>query len=368
MRRAVLVAAVALAAAPGCAATAARGGAEASFRARQEFTITPPAGTRSLRGWFSLPQNDPDQVVSAVSVACPHPHRVVPDDQGNWHLYVEAEGRELAPFEVVEEFTVTRREVVGRPDPARTRPLTAEETRAMAAHLGPHAHVPVDGEYRRLALEITGGDRNPVSAARKLYDWTLDNVEYWVKHPDRMKASPVGSAEYCLDSRTGNCTDFHSLWTALARGAGIPTRMVYGSFFKKDLAGKDADQSYHCWIEFWAPELGWIVHDVAVADLFVGDFALNDANREKVVLTTAAGYSGGDPAMVDYYFGSIDERRVVWHRGRDLRPDPAPAAGPLNMLPKAWVEADGKPLAEKAGWTRRLTFEEIPAGSPAGTR
>jgi len=214
----------------------------------------------------------------------------------------------------------------------------------------------VTDEYRKLAASITGGETNPVRKARLLYDWTLGNVDYWVKHPDRLKASPVGSADYCLSSRTGNCTDFHSLWTALARSSGIPTRMVYGSFFKKANDGKDADQSYHCWIEFWAPGIGWTVQDVAVADLFVGDFVLDDANREKVILTTAAGYEGGDPAMVEYYFGSIDDRRVVWHRGRDLVLEGASA--PVNALPKAWVEADGKALAEKTGWTRKLTFRE----------
>jgi len=187
-------------------------------------------------------------------------------------------------------------------------------------------------------------------------------VDYWVKHPDRLKASPVGSADYCMKEKTGNCTDFHSLWTALARSSGIPTRMVYGSFLKKELAGKDADQSYHCWIEFWAPGLGWIPHDVAVADIFMGDFEVNKDNDEKVRLTTGDGYRGKDAAKVEYYFGNIDDRRVVWSRGRDLKLAGA-AAGPVNALPKAYVEADGKPLKEKEGWTRKLTFQESAAPS-----
>jgi transglutaminase-like putative cysteine protease len=281
----------------------------------------------------------------------------VADDQGNWFLFVEAKGPNLKPFEVVEEFTVARQEVKTAPDAAKSRPMNDAEKAAMAPYLAGNTHVPVDEKWKKLAAEITGGDQNPVSASRKLYDWTLKNVEYWVKYPDKMKASPVGSAEYCLDNKTGNCTDFHSLWTALARSHGIPTRMVYGSFFKKSLDGKDEDQSYHCWIEFWAPDQGWIVHDVAVADIFVGDFTLNEANTPKVKLTTADGYEKGDPKMVEYYFGNIDDRRVVWHRGRDLKLSNG-ASGTVNMLPKAWVEADGKPVKEKEGWTRKLTFTE----------
>jgi len=78
----------------------------------------------------------------------------------------------------------------------------------------------VDG--RKLAGEITKGEKNPVIASRRIYDWVLDNIEYWVKHPDRLKASSVGSSVYCLEKRTGYCTDFHSLYTALARASGIP--------------------------------------------------------------------------------------------------------------------------------------------------
>jgi transglutaminase-like putative cysteine protease len=182
-----------------------------------------------------------------------------------------------------------------------------------------------------------------------------------VNDPDNLKASPVGSTRYTLEKRTGNCTDFHSLFTSLARAEGIPTRMVYGSFFKAELDGKDRDQSYHCWPEFYAPGIGWIPHDVAVADLFVGDFQTTPANDEKVRLTTADGYSGADPKKVDYYFGSIEERRVTWSRGRDLKLDPAPKNGPVNFMAKAHVEADGNVVAENKGWTRKLTFKGAPA-------
>jgi transglutaminase-like putative cysteine protease len=203
-----------------------------------------------------------------------------------------------------------------------------------------------------------------VKAARKIYDWVLDNIDYWVKDPANKKASPVGSSEYCLTTKTGNCTDFHSLWVALGRSAGIPSRIVYGSIFKPELAGKDSDQSYHCWPVFYATGIGWISQDVAVADIFHGTFPLNDANAEKVRLTTASGYSGPDEKLVNWYFGNIDDRRVVWSTGRDLKLDPPQAAGPVNALPKAYVEVDGVVFGEKSAdgktvqWTRKLTYTE----------
>jgi hypothetical protein len=95
--------------------------------------------------------------------------------------------------------------------------------------------------------------------------------------------------------------------------------------------------------------------DVAIADLFVDDFSIDEANASKVALTLADGYGGPDAALVDYYFGNLEARRVTWHRGRDLVPEPGPAAGPINALPKAYVEADGKAIDT---WTRSLTFHE----------
>jgi len=362
MRGWLTAAVVAAAVSGGCASSGSGtpSGRSATFEARNAYEVKVPAGAKRLRAWFALPQDDPAQRVKDLTAWCPYDWKVVVDNEGNSYLFVEAEGAALKDFSVQEGFTITRWETRSDPDASKTRPITAADREKFAAYLGPNKNVPITDEMRRAADAAVGKEENPVRAARLLYDWTLKNVEYWVKDPANKKASPVGSSEYCMTTKTGNCTDFHSLWTALARSKGIPTRIVYGSFFKKELDGQDKDQSYHCWIEFWAPNLGWICHDVAVADIFVGDFALNAENGPKVQLTTAAGYSGADPKMVDYYFGNIEERRVTWSRGRDLVIPPGQSAGTVNALPKAYVEVDGAVLPEgAAGWTRKLTFREI---------
>lgn len=334
----------------------------ATFVARQEFKVTVPGGAKKVRAWFTMPQEDPAQAVKDFKIECPLPTKIVKDSAGNTSVYVEVTDPTVKDFTLVETFTITRQEIRNKLDPAKTSPLSDAERTAMSAELASNTHVIINDEIRKLAKEIAGEEKNPVTAARKIYDWVLKNIDYWVKDPDHKKASPVGSSEYCLTSKTGNCTDFHSLWAALARAQGIPTRIVYGSFFKAELDGKDKDQSYHCWPEFYVPGAGWVPHDVAVADIFVGDFELNKTNEEKVRLTTADGYKAGDPAKVDYYFGSIDERRVTWSRGRDLALTPKQDGGPVNALAKAYVEIDGKTVGEKTGdvvnWSRKLTFTE----------
>jgi len=334
----------------------------ATFQARQEFKVIVPDGARKVRAWFTMPQEDPAQDVKDFKVECPFPHTIQKDSEGNTSVYVEVADPKVKDFAVVETFTVTRKEIRNTLDPAKAKPITDEDRSKMSAFLGPNKNIVITDEIRKIAKDVVGDDQNPVTAARKLYDWVLGNIDYWVKDPDHKKASPVGSSEYCLSTKTGNCTDFHSLWTSLARAQGIPTRMVYGSFFKAELDGKDKDQSYHCWPEFYVPGYGWVPHDVAVADIFVGDFEITKANDEKVRLTTGDGYKGADKAKVDYYFGSIDERRVTWSRGRDLTLSPKQDAGPVNALAKAYVEIDGATVGEKTGdkvnWSRKLTFTQ----------
>ncbi|MBL8756355.1 MAG: transglutaminase domain-containing protein [Planctomycetes bacterium] len=327
-----------------------------TFAVESTLTVPVPAGAKDVKLWFPLPRTEDDQTVRDVKVEAPAGWQEASDDQGNRYVHV-AVAQPGEKVVVKTAFTFTRSEWNANLDAARTRPLTDAERSEYAALLDGDTHVVIDDEIKALAAQIRGDETNPLRIARKLYDWTLANVEYWVKDPSKWKASPVGSSAYCLKNRTGNCTDFHSLWTALARASGIPTRMKYGSIMKPVLDGQDRDASYHCWPESWFPGLGWVPNDVAVADIFVAPaIALDANNKEKVTLTTANGYDGPNAAIVDYYFGNLEARRVTWVQGRDLVFSPRQAGGPVNMNPKGYVEIDG---AEFTKFERKMTFREV---------
>ena len=340
---------------------------QATFEVRHELKVVVPEGAQRVRVWFVLPQEDPipgdgtasAQRITDLQIDAPYPYRVERDSEGSKVLYLEATNPKDKELKIVETFVVTRNEVRTNVDPSKAKPLTEADRAKFASYLAANKHVEIDDEIRKLAHEIVGDETNPVLAARKLYDWTLLNVDYWVKDPKNKKASPVGSTTYCLTFRTGNCTDFESLWTSLARAAGIPTRIVYGSFFKPDLNGVDGDQSYHCWATFYAPGMGWIPHDVAVADMYVGEMVATPDNETLMRRTTADGMFGADPVKVDYYFGNMDERRIVWSIGRDLILSPKQDGDPVNAMAKAYVEIDGKVHPEgPTGWVRKLTYRE----------
>jgi hypothetical protein len=329
---------------------------EASFHINNVLTIKLPKGAKTVRVWIALPQEDNYSVIRNLSVSGDYAVRYERDSWGNRVGFVEIQNPTQDQVTFKEEFDLTRHEVRNAINPASTRPLTNQERQALAAYLQPATHVVLNDEIRKLAASITGGETNPVLAARKLYEWTYKNVNYWVKDPDRLKASPVGSTEYCLRTKTGNCTDFHSLFASLAISSGIPTRMVYGSLLKPTLNGMDVDASYHCWIQFFAPRLGWLPLDASLANIYAEEIPLNDKNKKLVELTTSTGYRGADKDKVEYYFGNLDERRVVWSIGRDLTMQPPQDDGPVNSLPKMYVEVDGKQFTD---WTRQFTYKEL---------
>lgn len=329
-----------------------------TFHVRHQLTVNVPKNAKRVQIWFTLPQECAEQRISNFKLDAPAEWRKVKDSQNNEQAYLEVANPKDEKIELVCTFDLVRSEVRSKVDARKSRPLTETELRELAAYLKPNRHVVINDAIQKLSAEIVGGEKNPVLSARKIYDWLLNNVEYWVKDPKRWKASAEGSTEYCLTSRTGNCTDFHSLFASLARSAGIPTQIVYGSLFKPDLDGQDVDQSYHCWIEFYAPGFGWVPLDVALANIYKGKIELDDANRTLVRRTTATGYEGPDPKSVEYYFGNLEPRRVTWSRGRDLQLQPAQAGGPVNAMSKAYIEVDGKELPA-AQWTRKLTFREI---------
>jgi transglutaminase-like putative cysteine protease len=339
---------------------------QATFEVRHELKVVVPEGAQRVRVWFVLPQEDPipgdgavsAQRVSDLQIEAPYAYRVERDSEGSKLLYLEATNPQEKEFKIVETFVLTRNEVRTNVDPSQAKPLTEADRAKFAPYLAANRHVEIDDDIRKVAHEIVGDETNPVLAARKLYDWVLHNVDYWVKDPKNKKASPVGSASYCLTFRTGNCTDFEALWTSLARAQGIPTRIVYGSFFKPDLNGNDLDQSYHCWAVFYAPGIGWIPHDVAVADMYAGEMPVTSDNEVLMRRTTSDGMFGADPAKVEYYFGNLDDRRIVWSMGRDLILNPKQDGEPVNALPKAYVEIDGKVHPDGAGWVRKLTYHE----------
>lgn len=88
------------------------------------------------------------------------------------------------------------------------------------------------------AAKILSSEKDPHDASKKLNDWVYTALE---KKP----VVSIPSALEVLNQREGDCNEHTTLYTALARSAGIPTRMAAGIVYLED------GFYYHAWPEVW---------------------------------------------------------------------------------------------------------------------
>jgi len=175
--------------------------------------------------------------------------------------------------------------------------------------------VPIDQQFKTIADEVLKGKKGDLVRARALYDHVIEKMAYkkvgegWGK----------GSAVYACNLKTGNCTDFHSYFLALARAAGIPARFAIGAPIPSERNEGRID-GYHCWAEFYAEGKWWPV-DISEGDKYT--------------------------SLATYYFGHHPANRIELSQGRDLVVEPAPMSGPINFLAYPVFELDGETVKLK---------------------
>jgi transglutaminase-like putative cysteine protease len=176
--------------------------------------------------------------------------------------------------------------------------------------LRPEKLVPANETFKTLADQATAGKKDDLERAKALYDHVLGRMRY-----DKSGTGwGRGDAVYACDAKTGNCSDFHAYFIALARSSGIPARFAIGATIPAD-KNEGAIEGYHCWAEFFA-DGRWVPVDISEA--------------------------WKNPQLADYYFGHNPANRFELTKGRDLIVDPAPSTGPINFLVYPLLEIDGK--------------------------
>jgi transglutaminase-like putative cysteine protease len=198
----------------------------------------------------------------------------------------------------------------------------ASETN-VARYLRPEKLVPLNQTFKTIAEQAITGKADDIGRAKALYDHVLGRMRY-----DKSGAGwGRGDAMFACDARTGNCTDFHAYFIALARAVGIPARFAIGATIPADKS-EGGIEGYHCWAEFFA-DGRWVPVDISEA--------------------------WKNPALADYYFGHNPANRFELTKGRDLVVDPAPATGPINFLAYPLLEIDGKAVKPETSFAFRRT-------------
>jgi hypothetical protein len=141
------------------------------------------------------------------------------------------------------EFEITATDF--SPAKAVSLPIEGEKFRKLLAE-SPYVQ-PSNEEISKRAGEVVGDEKNAYLAVSRLRTWVNANMQ------SKGNIGIVRSSVDILHAKTGVCRDYAVLFTALARAAGVPTKLVAGLVFFKD------GFYYHAWAESFVGE--WIPVD-----------------------------------------------------------------------------------------------------------
>lgn len=268
-----------------------------------------PPGAHRLDLWMPVPSSDGQQTITNVKVDTNLPHEIQTDpDYSNAILHVWSDQPKAAAVQL--SFECARREQHALPAEPQENgsglPVPSDRL------LQPDRLGVIDDQIRAVAQQVTAKQADTMSKARAIYNYVIDHMAYDKITPgwgngDTLRACAVGK---------GNCTDFSALFISLARASGIKARFKMGCQIPPaQHEGKIA--GYHCWVEFWAPGIGWVPEDASEA--------------------------WKNPSRRDFYFGALDADRMQFSWGRDVRL-PGSAGQPLNYFFAPYAEVDGKPV------------------------
>jgi transglutaminase-like putative cysteine protease len=269
-----------------------------------------PAG-KKVRIWIPAAQSDAYQEVRIVSAQGDLPVRRTRESKyGNEICFAETHSATQPELRFDVEYDVVRHERAAL-NPAAQVVQVSLTSKERLEDLQPDTLVPITGVPADLAAKVTERKTEPLDKARAIYDYVFTTLRY-----DKTGTGwGRGDVLYACDAKKGNCTDFHSLFIAMARSQGIPARFEIGFPLPPDKHSAEI-AGYHCWSDFYIDGKGSIPVDISEA--------------------------WKHPEKRDYFFGAHDVNRVQFSMGRDLRLNPTQDGKPLNYFVYPYVEVDGQ--------------------------
>lgn len=279
-----------------------------AFKFNYAATIADAPKDSTIRIWVPVAESNIQQDVQLTVSKAPVPIFFNRDEEYQnliGFFEVKSSGEDVA---IGLDYQVTRREAVN--SGGKTELSETEKQLFLRAN----SMVPIDGRPQDLLADRPLPDE-PLATGQALYNLVESHMKYDKSKPGYGR----GDAVWACDSRTGNCTDFHSLFISLSRSQSIPAKFEIG--FPLGTEEQGIVKGYHCWAWFFADNNGWTPIDISEADKH--------------------------PEMKEYFFGRLTEDRIAFSTGRDIKLEPASEGGPLNYFVYPHVEVDGKPWPQE---------------------
>lgn len=195
----------------------------------------------------------------------------------------ETTAQTYEPFFVEYEYTVTAPyHDFSEEDRLRSEKTFVREDNVCEQYTGEqHPHIRFTPYLRALAAEIAGTETEPLSIARRIYDYITKNVNYsYMREYFLIEDIP----QYCARNLRGDCGVQALLFITLCRICGIPAKWQSGLYAIPGQVGP------HDWAMFYVEPYGWLY-----ADPSFGGSAFCD----------------GDEARRIFYFGNLDPFRMA---------------------------------------------------------
>jgi transglutaminase-like putative cysteine protease len=318
-------------------------GCEANERAGEvtfKITINTSAKPKEVQLWLPYPVSDENQTIEDVKIGGNYSENAVYREKmfGNMILYSLWENPKKKEASLTFSFKVKRREVIKKDFLTNGGAIPKE----IEVFLVPTSLAPMDEKTKELAKRITKGKNTIVAKARAIYDYLIDNME----RDPKIVGCGLGDVCALIETKKGKCVDFHSVYVALARSAGVPAREVFGIRIPKGKEG-NMTEAYHCWAEFYAPEYGWVPVDAADVRKIMLEKNIQDLEEIK--------------NFREYYFGAVDENRIRFGTGRDIMLSPEQKSGRINYFMYPYAEVDNKSLDffNRGDLKYEVSFKEI---------
>ncbi len=288
---------------------------------QMNFTIRTNNSTELSRLWVPYPVSNYYQEIKDYDINGNYDYCGVYRESkfGNMILYADWKNPETFP-QLNLSFHIKRTERIRKDFTATNNEIPVD----IEQYLIPTSLGPVDGIVKEIADEIIEDNDTILSKAIAIYDYLIEHGE---RDPN---LTFCGTGDVCtlLQNLQGKCADFSSVFVALSRSVGVPSREIFGTRMSKN---GDITGSYHCHSEFYLPDYGWIPVDPSdVAKLMLNE---NLEIDDKQTIEAR-----------DYYFGIQSETYIDLSMGRDVILNPAQDNEPLNYFMYPYAEVNGESL------------------------
>ena len=269
-----------------------------------------PKDTKELLLFLPVPESDRYQEISDLKIKSAYPYLIYQDPEyGNSILKIQMSKEIPQVLELSVDLLVKRKTYSIKDNHRKNNSSISKNN--LKRYLLPDRLVPIDGRIALEAQKVVQEKMSEMQKAKTIYEYIVGTVEY-----DKSGTGwGRGDALYACDVRKGNCTDFHSLFIGMARASGIPTRFVMG-FPLPEARTEGELPGYHCWAEFYVEEFGWVPVDASEAQKH--------------------------PEKKEFFFGGLDENRVAFSIGRDIKIDPKGSSVDLNYFIYPYVIINGR--------------------------